>query len=98
MNDFMGYLIYVLYIIYIGLLLIGLIKNNIIKVYLLTFLFTAAGMGIRYLLELGEVSIKVNFSLVNILTFVLIYPTSITLYYYIFLLIIPVKNNVKTDK
>ncbi len=98
LNDFSGYLIYVLYIIYIGLLLIGLIKNNLIKVYLLTFSFSAAGMGMRYILELGEVSNSVNFTIVNIFTFLLIYPASIALYYYLYSLIIPAKNNLKIDK
>jgi hypothetical protein len=98
LNNFNNYFIYVIYIIYLGLLLVGLIKSNLIAVYLLTLLFTTVGIGIRYLLEYGETFAKENFNLVNILTFIVIYPASITLYYYLFIKIIPVKRDIKIDK
>ena len=98
LNNFTDYFIYVMYIIYIGLLLVGIIKNNLIAVYLLTLLFTTVGIGIRYLIEYGEVFVSENFNLLNILTFIIIYPASITLYYYLFIKIIPVKKDLKTDK
>lgn len=95
LKDFTGYSIYTLYIIYIGLLFLGLLRNNTLAVYLLTLLFTAAGIGIRYFIEIGEVSNAINFTIKNLFTFIFIYPASIALYYYLYLKIYPDKNKVR---
>lgn len=44
------------------------------KVYIVTFLLTAVGMGCRYLLEFGEVSNTYNFTLFNIISYLAIIP------------------------
>ena len=52
------------------------------RIYLLTVLFTAVGMGCRYLLEYGEVSNTYNFTLFNMVSYLLLIPagTAVTSY------------------
>lgn len=50
-------------------------------IYIITFLFTAAGMGCRYLLEFGEVSNTYNFTWFNIISYLVIIPTGTTITY-----------------
>lgn len=44
------------------------------KIAILTFLFTALGMVCRYLLEFGEVSNRINFTWLNIISYLIIIP------------------------
>lgn len=50
-------------------------------VYLLMLLFTAVGMGCRYLLEFGEVSNTYNFTLINVISYLVIIPLGTTIAY-----------------
>ena len=58
----------------------GIAKER--QVYALTFLFTAIGMVGRYFLEFGEVSNTYNFTLINIVSYLLIIPTGTTIAYH----------------
>lgn len=51
--------------------------------FLLTLFFTAIGMGLRYILEFGEVSNTVNFTDINILVFLIAIPLFVMLAYLI---------------
>lgn len=51
-------------------------------VYLVTFLFTAVGMGCRYLLEFGEVSNTYNFTLFNIISYLAMIPACTVIVYH----------------
>lgn len=51
------------------------------NVYIVTFLLTMAGMGCRYLLEFGEVSNTYNFTLFNIISYLIIIPIGTTIAY-----------------
>ncbi|RHT57673.1 hypothetical protein DW757_07125 [Clostridium sp. AM29-11AC] len=50
-------------------------------VYMVTFVLTSIGMVCRYLLELGEVSNTYNFTLFNIISYLLIIPIGTTIAY-----------------
>ena len=50
-------------------------------VYIVTFILTAIGMFCRYLLEFGEVSNTYNFTLFNIVSYLVIIPVGITIFY-----------------
>ena len=50
-------------------------------VYIVTFLLTAIGMGCRYFLEFGEVSNTYNFTLLNIISYLVIVPIGTTVAY-----------------
>lgn len=65
----------------IVLLLQGLLRKKAFIVFLLTLIFTAIGMGFRYILEYGEVSNTVNFTISNILIFLFVIPLLVTLGY-----------------
>lgn len=52
------------------------------KVYIVTFLLTAVGMGCRYLLEFGEVSNTYNFTPFNIISYLAIIPIGTMIAYY----------------
>lgn len=67
----------------IGLFFVGLLRKKSIKVYLLTLLFTAIGMVLRYLLEFGEVSNTVNFTIHNILLSLFAIPLFVTFIYWL---------------
>lgn len=58
-------------------------KNKSNWVLLLCLVFTVAGMGLRYLLEYGEVSNIRNFTVINIVEFIVIVPVYCTLVYWI---------------
>lgn len=74
-----------------GLFFIGQLRKNTLKVFLLTMLFTAAGMGLRYILKFGEVSNTVNFTIGSVVTLVFILPTFVTLVYWMYLMFNPRK-------
>lgn len=57
-------------------------QGQTIKVLGLTVLFTAVGMGCRYLLEYGEVSNTMNFTPLNIALFIIIIPAYTVLAYW----------------
>ncbi|MEG2018347.1 MAG: hypothetical protein RR128_07815 [Clostridium sp.] len=57
-------------------------QGQTIKVLGLTVLFTAVGMGCRYLLEYGEVSNAMNFTPLNIALFIIIIPAYTVLAYW----------------
>ena len=50
-------------------------------VYIVMFVFTVIGMICRYLLEFGEVSNTYNFTLFNIISYLLIIPIGTTIAY-----------------
>lgn len=50
-------------------------------IYLLMLLFTAVGMGCRYLLEFGEVSNTYNFTPANVISYLVIIPPGTTITY-----------------
>ena len=50
-------------------------------VYIVTFVLTSIGMVCRYLLEFGEVSNTYNFTLFNIISYLLIIPIGTTIAY-----------------
>lgn len=62
----------------LGVLYVGLLRKGAGKVALLTLLFTAIGMGARYLLEYGEVSNTTNFTLLNIALYLVLAPVLVT--------------------
>lgn len=51
-------------------------------VYIVTFLLTAVGMVCRYLLEFGEVSNTYNFTLFNIISYLVIIPIGTMIAYH----------------
>ena len=51
------------------------------KVYIVTFILTVIGMLCRYLLEFGEVSNTYNFTLFNIVSYLVIIPIGTTIFY-----------------
>ena len=51
------------------------------KVYIVTFILTVIGMLCRYLLEFGEVSNTYNFTLFNIVSYLIIIPIGTTFAY-----------------
>lgn len=60
---------------YLGLCFAVLLKKGKSHwVLLLSFVFTAIGMGLRYALEYGEVSNTINFIPINIALFIIIIP------------------------
>lgn len=65
----------------IALLLRGLLRKKAWIVFFLALLFTATGMGLRYMLEYGEVSNTVNFTISNIFIFLFVIPLFVTLGY-----------------
>ncbi|QVK21297.1 hypothetical protein KHQ82_02905 [Mycoplasmatota bacterium] len=78
---------------FISLIFTGLLKKSYIKVFLLTLFTTAIGMGCRFLLEFGEVSNTVNFTVTNILLFLILIPSFVMFAY----LIIPKINSNKKN-
>ena len=50
-------------------------------VYIVTFILTVIGMLCRYLLEFGEVSNTYNFTLFNIVSYLVIIPIGTTIFY-----------------
>lgn len=50
-------------------------------VYIVMFVFTVIGMICRYLLEFGEVSNTYNFTLFNIVSYLVIIPIGTTIFY-----------------
>lgn len=50
-------------------------------VYIVTFILTVIGMACRYLLEFGEVSNTYNFTLFNIVSYLVIIPIGTTIFY-----------------
>ena len=50
-------------------------------VYIVTFILTVIGMLCRYLLEFGEVSNTYNFTLFNIVSYLVIIPVGTTIFY-----------------
>lgn len=63
---------------------VGLLnKNKALYVYLISLLFTTIGLIFRYLLEYGEYSTSINFTLINILIYLGIIPIFCTLAYWI---------------
>lgn len=62
----------------LGVFYVGLLRKGVGKVALLTLLFTAAGMGARYLLEYGEVSNTTNFTPLNIALYLVLAPVIVT--------------------
>ena len=80
-NSFLFIFVYAY--IMIALVLTGLMRAKPIKVFLLTLFFTAIGMGLRYVLEFGEVSNTVNFTGINILVFLITIPLFVMLAYLI---------------
>lgn len=67
----------------IGMCFAGLLeKSKSLIVLALSLLFTIIGLGLRYLLEYGEVSNTINFIPVNIALFVIIVPIYCTVVYW----------------
>lgn len=68
-----------------AIMLTGLVPKSakgIFKVFAITFLCITLGMICRYVLEYGEVSNIVNFTIENILFYSMIIPSGITVIYY----------------
>ncbi|MEI5907909.1 hypothetical protein WAK64_12670 [Bacillus spongiae] len=65
--------------VFIALLLGGLVRNKGLTIFLLTLLFTSVGMVLRYILEYGEVSNTVNFTMRNIMITIVFIPLFVTL-------------------
>ncbi|MGM7684598.1 hypothetical protein ACSVDA_20965 [Cytobacillus sp. Hm23] len=61
----------------------GLLIKKVITVFLLSLISNAIGMVFRYVLEFGEVSNTVNFTMSNILISLLAIPLFITIVYFI---------------
>lgn len=57
--------------------------NNSKVVYTATLVFTIIGLGCRYLLELGEVSNIYNFTLPNIIAYLVIIPLGTLVTYFV---------------
>lgn len=51
-------------------------------VYILSFLLTALGLLCRYLLEYGEVSNTYNFTPINIISYLVLIPLGVTVFYH----------------
>ncbi|KAF5076331.1 hypothetical protein DSECCO2_161980 [anaerobic digester metagenome] len=67
------------------LMLVALLgKGKAIKAYSVSFISLLIGMICRYLIEFGEVSNSVNFTIVNIVSFLIILPLIYTLTYYLY--------------
>lgn len=73
----------------IALIFIGLYDKRPIKVFALTFAFSAVGLGCRFLLEYGEVSNTINFAALNVVVFLSAIPLFVTVAY----MIVPALNN-----
>lgn len=68
----------------IGTSLAGLYGANKGKfVYIATLIFTIIGLGLRYLLEFGEVSNTYNFTLFNIASYLVIIPIGVLITYFV---------------
>ena len=68
----------------IGSLFAGLYgEKKGVFVYISTLIFTISGLGCRYLLEFGEISNTYNFTLSNIIEFIVIIPIAVLIVYYV---------------
>lgn len=69
----------------IPLMLVGLLgKGRVIKAYSISFISLLLGMICRYFIEFGEVSNSVNFTIINIVSFLAILPLVYTATYYLY--------------
>lgn len=66
---------------YTGIILVGLVEKSAFKVFLFAMTFTIIGMICRYLIEYGEVSNTINFTLMNIIIFLIAIPSLVTISY-----------------
>ncbi len=64
-------------------------------VYIATLIFTILGLGCRYFLEFGEISNTYNFTLTNIILYLVIIPIAVLITY--FVSIIPTQKNNKEE-
>ena len=58
-------------------------KGHNLRVFILTFTFTVLGLLCRYLFNYGEISNSKDFTIVNILMYIIIVPLSCTSIYWI---------------
>ena len=71
--------------VYITLMFVALFgKGKEIQVYSVSFISLLLGMICRYFIEFGEVSNSVNFTIVNIVSFLAVLPLIYTLTYYLY--------------
>lgn len=68
-------------LIMLGIIWVGVIDKQPMKVYFYTFTCSGIGMTLRYILEYGEVSNTKNFTPINIGVYLLIVPALITTIY-----------------
>lgn len=84
-QDSFSFILNIYFVIITAIILAGLVPKGvkgIFKVFGLTFLCVILGMICRYILEYGEVSNMVNFTIENILLYSMIIPSGITVIYY----------------
>ena len=69
----------------VPLMLVALLgKDKVIKTYSVSFISLLLGMICRYFIEFGEVSNSVNFTVINIVSFLAILPLVYTATYYLY--------------
>ena len=69
----------------IPLMLVALLgKGRVIKAYSISFISLLLGMICRYFIEFGEVSNSVNFTVINIVSFLAILPLVYMATYYLY--------------
>lgn len=59
-------------------------KGKEIQVYSVSFISLLLGMICRYFIEFGEVSNSVNFTVLNVVSFLAVLPLIYTLTYYLY--------------
>ena len=69
----------------VPLMLVALLgKDKVIKTYSVSFISLLLGMICRYFIEFGEVSNSVNFTVINIVSFLAILPLVYMATYYLY--------------
>lgn len=89
LTQYTGYLYIILHLanaVYIApLMLVALLgKGKAIKAYSVSFMSLLIGMICRYFIEFGEASNSVNFTVINIASFLIILPLVYIITYYLY--------------